>query len=136
MLRKFGTTQNMLSFINIELLAPEVFIPMKINTRKGRRANVSKPENAYQITPFSKLLTKAYIMQKRLLENPRISQKEFCELNKSRLDTFEESCNSITSVPKSKKMIMNGWMPKKFSTQQILTGKIPLLWSKQEKMIV
>ena len=66
----------------MKFLAQEVFIPLKINTRKGRRANVSKPEDVYQITPFSKLLTKAYILQKRLLENPKISQKEFCELNK------------------------------------------------------
>lgn len=53
----------------MELLTPEIFIPIKINTRKGRRASVSKPENVYQLTPLSKLLTKAYIMQKRLLEN-------------------------------------------------------------------
>ena len=113
----------------MELLAPEVFIPLKINTRKGRRASVTKPENAYQITPFSKLLTKAYILQKRLLENPRISQKEFCELNKI-------SPRYLRGILQFNYFSMNGWMPKKFSTQQILTGKIPLLWSEQEKMIV
>ena len=120
----------------MELLAPEVFIPMKINTRKGRQASISKPENAYQITPFSKLLTKAYILQKRLLENLRISQKEFCELNKISPRYLRGILQFNSFSPKIKKMIMNGWMPEKFSTQQILTGKIPLLWSEQEKMIV
>ncbi|MBR1734123.1 MAG: hypothetical protein IJ730_01530 [Alphaproteobacteria bacterium] len=79
---------------------------MKINTRKGRRTNVSRPENDYQITPFSKLLTKAYILQKCLLESqisgaekPRISQKEFCELNKiSPRYPFVEACSSTVSV--------------------------------------
>ena len=113
-----------------------MLIPLKINTRKGRRANISKPEKAYQITPFSKLLTKAYIMQKRLLENPKISQKEFCELNKISPRYLRGILQFNSFSPKIKKMIMNGWMPKKFSTQQILTGKIPLLWSEQEKMII
>ena len=120
----------------MELLSPEVFIPLKINTRKGRRASVSKPENAYQITPFSKLLTKAYILQKRLLENPHISQKEFCELHKISPRYLRGILQFNSFSPKIKKMIMNGWMPKNFSTQQILTGKIPLLWSEQEKTII
>ena len=120
----------------MELLAPEVFIPLKINTKKGRRANVVKPENAYQITPLSKLLTKAYILQKRILEDPGISQKEFCELNKISPRYFRGIMQFNYFSPKLKKLIMNGWMPKKFSTQQILTGKIPLLWSEQEKTIV
>lgn len=120
----------------MELLSPEVFIPLKINTRKGRRANVSKPENDYQITPLSKLLTKAYILQKRLLENPRISQKEFCELNKISPRYLRGILQFNYFSPKLKKMIMSGWMPKNFSTQQLLTGKIPLLWSEQEKTII
>ena len=116
-------------------LSPEVFIPLKINTRKGRRANVSKPEEAFPITPFSKLLTKAYIMQKRLLENPKISQREFCELNKISPRYLRGILQFNCFSPKIKKMIMNGWMPKNFTTQQILTGKIPLLWSEQERII-
>ena len=127
----------------MELLSPEVFIPMKINTRKGRRASVSRPEEIYSVIPLSKLLTKAYILQKRLLEsqisgaeNPRISQKEFCELNGLSPRYFRGIMQFNYFSPKLKKMIMNGWMPKKFSTQQILTGKIPLLWSEQEGMIV
>ena len=127
----------------MELLAPEVFIPLKINTRKGRKANVVKPEEVYSVTPLSKLLTKAYILQKRLLEsqisgaeNPRISQKEFCELNKISPRYLRGILQFNYFSPKIKKMIMNGWMPKNFSTQQILTGKIPLLWSEQEKTIV
>lgn len=120
----------------MELLSPEVFIPLKINTRKGRRANVAKPEEVYSVTPLSKLLTKAYILQKRLLENPRISQREFCELNKISPRYLRGILQFNYFSPKIKKMIMNGWMPKNFSTQQILTGKIPLLWSEQEKTII
>ena len=120
----------------MELLAPEVFIPLKINTRKGRRANVTNPEEVYSVTPLSKLLTKAYILQKRILENPKISQKEFCELNKISPRYFRGILQFNYFSPKIKKRIMNGWMPKNFSTQQILTGRIPLLWSEQEKTIV
>ena len=120
----------------MELLAPEVFIPLKINTKKGRRANIVKPENAYQITPLSKLLTKAYILQKRILEDPGISQKEFCEMNKISPRYLRGILQFNYFSPKLKKLIMNGWMPKKFSTQQILTGRIPLLWSEHEKTIV
>ncbi len=120
----------------MELLAPEVFIPLKINTRKGRRANLVKPENAYQITPLSKLLTKVYILQKRHLENSKISQKGFCELNKILPRYLRGILQFNYFSPKLKKLIMNGWMPKKFSTQQILTGKIPLIWSEQEKMLL
>ena len=35
-----------------------------------------------------------------------------------------------------KKRIMEGWMPKNVSTQQILTNKNPLSWKEQEEMIV
>ena len=61
----------------MEELAREVFIPIKINTRKRRKVCATKPEDDYTITPLSKLLTKAYILQKRRLENPNISQKKF-----------------------------------------------------------
>ena len=66
----------------MEELEREVFIPIQISTRKGRRACTARLKDAYAVTPLSKLLTKAYIMQKRMLENPNVSQREFCELNK------------------------------------------------------
>lgn len=117
-------------------LPQEVFIPLKINTRKGRRASVSKPEDIYAVTPLSKLLTKAYIMQKRRLENPRITLKEFCERNKISPRYLRGILQFNCLSPKIKKMIMAGWMPKVCSTQRILTGKIPLLWCEQEKMFI
>ena len=66
----------------MEELEREVFIPIQISTRKGRRVCAARLKDAYAVTSLSKLLTKAYIMQKRILENPNVSQREFCELNK------------------------------------------------------
>ena len=40
----------------------EVFIPLKINTRKGRGVCAVKSEDDYTITPLSKLLAKAYMV--------------------------------------------------------------------------
>ena len=127
----------------MEALPSEIFIPLKISAKKKRATYVSKPTDEYAVTPLSKLLAKAYLLQKRLLEsqisgaeNPRISQKEFCELNGLSPRYFRGIMQFNFLSPKLKRKIISGWMPKKFSTQQILTGKIPLLWSEQEKTIV
>ena len=119
----------------MEELKQEIFVPLNISTRKGRRVCVAKPEDNYTITPLSKLLTKAYIVQKMLLEkDPKISQREFCETNKISPRYLRGILQFNHFSPKIKKMIMAGWMSKNFSTQQILTGKIPLLWVEQEKL--
>ncbi len=61
-------------------LKKEVFIPLKINLRKGQKAYYFRSDDSVR-TPLSYLLAKAYILQKRFLENPGISQTKFCKLN-------------------------------------------------------
>ncbi|MCR4623984.1 MAG: hypothetical protein K5780_05050 [Alphaproteobacteria bacterium] len=52
-------------------LQQEVVIPIKICKRKaGSRTYFMHPKNFYVVTPLSKLLAKAYSMDKRLKQNP------------------------------------------------------------------
>ena len=112
----------------------ETFIPLNMNLRKGQRAYYNKPSDKIKMTPLVRLLAMAYIYEQRLKENPDMSQREFCELNNISPRYLRGILQFNCFSPKIKKMIMAGWMPKVCSTQRILTGKIPLLWSEQEKM--
>jgi hypothetical protein len=47
----------------------EVFISLKINTRKGRAAVVVKPKNYFANTPLSRLLAKAEILESQLIKS-------------------------------------------------------------------
>lgn len=118
------------------MIKEEVFVPLKIDTRKGRRACIIRPHNGYVVTPLSRLLAKAYILEKRLRENHRISQKEFCEVNGISPRYLRGILQLNILAPKLKKRIMDGWMPEKISIQQIVTGKIPVVWSEQEKILL
>lgn len=109
----------------------EVFVPLKINTRKGRKACIIKPQNGYVVTPLSRLLAKAHILEKRLLENPRISQKEFCELNDISPRYLRGILRLNILAPKLKREIMDGWMPKNISVERMVNGKIPVMWEEQ-----
>ena len=120
----------------MESLHREVFVPLRINLKKGQRAYYSKPGDKNVDTPLSKILVKAYIIQKRLLENPGLNQAKFCKLNKISPRYFRAILQFNFLSPKLKKRIMEGWMPKNVSTQQILTNKIPLSWKEQEETIV
>ena len=118
----------------MESLQQEVFVPLRINLKKGQKAYYSKPGDKNVDTPLSKILVKAYIIQKRLLENPGLSQEKFCKLNKISPRYFRAILQFNFISPKIKKRIMEGWMPKSVSTQKILTSKIPLSWRDQEEM--
>ena len=120
----------------MESLQQEVFVPLRINLKKGQKAYYSKPNEKSVITPLSKILVKAYILQRRLIENPDLNQSKFCKLNKISPRYFRAIMQFNFLSPKLKKRIMEGWMPKNVSTQQILTTKIPLLWKEQEEMII
>ena len=59
----------------MEALKKEVLIPIKISKRKtGSPTYFMK--NQYVKTQLSKLLAKAYIMDKRLKENPKMQSSE------------------------------------------------------------
>lgn len=120
----------------METLKQEVLVPLKINTRKGRRACIIRPEENYAVTPLSKMLAKAYILQKRLKENPGISQKEFCELNNISPRYLRNILHFNSLSPTLKQRIMNGWMPKNISLEQIKSEKIPLSWKEQEEWLI
>ncbi len=117
-------------------LQQEVFVPLRINLKKGQKAYYLKPNDKNAVTPLSKILVKAYILQKRLIENPGLNQAKFCKLNKISPRYFRAIMQFNFLSPKLKKRIMEGWMPKNVSTQQILTNKIPLSWKEQEETIV
>ena len=120
----------------MESLQQEIFVPLRINLKKGQKAYYSKPNDKNAVTSLSKILVKAYILQKRLLENPGLNQEKFCKLNKISPRYFRAIMQFNFLSPKLKKRIMEGWMPKNISTQQILTNKIPLLWKEQVEMII
>ncbi len=117
----------------MESLQKEIFIPLRINLKKGQKAYYSKPGDKNIDTPLSKILVKAYILQKRLIENPGLNQAKFCKLNKISPRYFRAIMQFNFLSPKLKNRIMEGWMPKNVSTQKILTSKIPLSWREQEE---
>lgn len=120
----------------METLQQEVFIPIKIDTKKGRKAYLSDPNDYYAITPLSKLLAKAYIMQERLRKDQHHTFGEFAELNGISQRYLRGILQLNNLSPRIKRMIMHGYLPKHLSVQQILTGKIPLLWKEQEEWFV
>ena len=114
-------------------LTQEIFVPLKINTKKGRKACVIKPNDSFTNTPLAKLLAKAYICEKKLLEDQSLDFNEFCRLNNISPRYLRGILSLHCLSPKTKKLIMRGWMPKHLSVQEIVNGKIPETWSEQEK---
>lgn len=107
-----------------------------MNTRKGRKACIIKPTDEFALTPLFRLIAMAYLYEQKLRKNKDISQRRFCKIKGISPRYLRGILHSNFLSPKLKQKITNGWLPKNFTTQQILTGKIPLLWSEQEKMIV
>ena len=64
----------------METLQQDIVIPIKIIKRKkSGRTYIAHSDNNYVVTPLSKLLAKAYVMERRLKENPGITFKDFCK---------------------------------------------------------
>jgi hypothetical protein len=112
----------------------EVFIPLKINTRKGRTAVVIKPRDYFANTPLSRLLAKAEILENQLIKSAEnsISLKEFCEVNKISPRYVRSIISMNNLCPKIKQMIMNGEMPKHLSVEKIKNRVFPMSWMEQE----
>lgn len=118
----------------METLQEDIIIPIKIIKRKkAGRTYIAHSENYYVVTPLSKLLAKAYVMEKRQRENPGLLFKEFCKLNNISGQYLSDVLQLNRLSPKIKRLIMEGYLPKHLSIQNILRTKIPLLWSEQEK---
>ena len=114
----------------------ETFIPLNMNLRKGQRAYYNKPSDKVKMTPLVRLIALAYIYEQRLKENPDMSQKEFCKLAHISPRYLRGILQFNFLSPAIKRKIINGWMPKQTSIQELLTGKIKLLWTEQEETIV
>lgn len=72
-------------------------------------------------------------MEKQLRENPGLLFKEFCKLNNISGQYLSDVLRLNNLSPKIKQLIMEGYLPKHLSIQNILRAKIPLLWKDQEK---
>jgi subtilase family serine protease len=113
----------------------EVFIPIKISTRKGRRAIVRKFGNSVN-TPLSRRLVKAYWLQSRLQKYNDITLKEFCEIHKISPRYVRNILVISNLSPKIQQLIMDGYYPRHLSIQDILSKQFPVLWKDQEEVFV
>lgn len=118
-------------------LQQEAVIPIKICKKKtGSHTCFTHPKDYYVTTPLSKLLAKAYIVDKRLKQNPDLTFREFCKLN----NVTPRYLNGILQLnnlsPKLKRMIMEGYQPKHLSIREIIAGSVPVLWEEQEKWMI
>ena len=115
-------------------LQQEVIVPIKICKKKsGSHTYFMHPKDYYVVTPLSKLLAKAYSMDKRLKQNPELAFREFCKLNNITPRYLSGILQLNNLSPKLKRMIMDGYQPKHISIQDIIAGNVPVLWKDQEK---
>ena len=120
----------------METLKQEVVIPIKIKKEKsGSRTYFVHPKDFYVVTPLSKLLAKAYIMEKRLKQNPELTFREFCKLNNITPRYLSGILQLNNLSPKLKRMIMEGYQTKHLSIQDIITKNMPVLWMEQERWL-
>lgn len=118
----------------MKALQQEVVIPIKICKKKsGSHTYFMHPKDFYVVTPLSKLLAKAYSMDKRLKQNPELSFRDFCKLNNITPRYLSGILQLNNLSPKLKRMIMEGYQPKHISIQDIIAGNVPVLWKEQEK---
>ena len=118
-------------------LQQEVVIPIKICKRKsGSHTYFMHPKDFYVVTPLSKLLAKAYSMDKRLKQNPELSFREFCKLNNITPRYLSGILQLNNLSPKLKRMIMDGYQPKHLSIQDIIARNVPVLWKEQERWLI
>ena len=118
-------------------LQQEVIVPIKICKKKsGSHTYFMHPKDFYVVTPLSKLLAKAYSMDKRLKQNPDLTFREFCKLNNITPRYLSGILQLNNLSPKLKRMIMDGYQPKHVSIQDIIAGNVPVLWKEQERWLL
>jgi len=120
----------------METLKQEVIIPIKIKKEKsGSRTYLVHPKDFYVVTPLSKLLAKAYIMEKRLKQNHDLTFREFCKFNNVMPRYLSDILQPNNLSPKLKRMIMERYQLKHCSIQDIITKNMPVLWMEQERWL-
>ncbi len=114
-------------------LQQEVIIPIKICKKKsGSHTYLMHQKDYYVVTLLSKLLTKAYIIDKRLKQNPDLTFCEFCKLNNITPRYLNRILQLNNLFPKLKRMIIDGYLPKHLSIKDIITKSVLVLWSEQD----
>jgi hypothetical protein len=110
----------------------EVFIPLKIDTKVGRRPNIIKPDDYFARTHLMKLLARARILEDQLTNATGISYALFCLQHKIS-QRYLRSLISLNNLsPRIKKAIVEGYIPKHLSIQDITNCRFSLMWGKQE----
>lgn len=111
----------------------EVFIPLKIDTKAGRRANIIKPDDYYANTNLARLLAKAHMLENKLINETGIPFGKFCR-NHSISPRYLRAIISLNTLsPRIKKAIMEGYVPQHLSVQEITNYRFPLEWREQEE---
>ena len=112
----------------------EVFVPLKINTRKGRKAVVVKPSDYFANTPLARLLARAELLESQLIKSAErgFTLKQFCEVNKISPRYVRSIIAANCLSPKIKQMIMDGEMPKHMTIEKIKNHGVPMAWNEQE----
>ena len=113
----------------------EIFIPLKINTRKGRAAVVVKPDDYFANTPLARLLARAELLESQLIKSVErgFTLKEFCEINKIS-PRYVRSIIAVNCLsPRMKKTIVDGDVPKHVSVERLRKPGISMAWMEQEK---
>ena len=118
-------------------LQQDVIIPIKICKKKpGSRTYFMHQKDYYVVTPLSKLLAKAYSMDKRMKQNPELTFREFCKLNNITPRYLSSILQLNNLSPKLKSMIMDGYQPKYLSPHDVIAGNMPILWMEQENWFI
>ena len=112
----------------------EVFIPIKINTRKGRAAVVVRPSDYFANTPLARLLARAELLESQLIKSAErgVTLKQFCEINKISPRYVREIIAFNSLSPKIKQCIMEGNIPKRVNVETIKKQGFPMMWREQE----
>jgi hypothetical protein len=110
----------------------EVFIPLKIDTKVGRRANVVRPNDYFANTHLSRLLAKARMLEDQLT-NAETSYAQFCLEHKISQRYLRAIISLNCLSPRIKKAIMDGYIPGHLAIQDIINHRFPLIWSEQEE---
>jgi hypothetical protein len=116
-----------------ETLTKEVFIPLKIDARVGRRPNIIKPDDYFARTHLVKLLARARILEDQLINAARISYAQFCLQHKISQQYLRSLISLNDLSPRIKKAIVEGYAPKHLSVQDITNCRFSLVWKEQEE---
>jgi hypothetical protein len=112
----------------------EVYIPLKINTRKGRAAIVVKPRDYFANTPLSRLLAKAEILESQLIKSAEngVTLKQFCEANEISPRYVRSIIAANYLSPRIKQAIMDGDVPASVGVESVRKRGMMLMWNEQE----